>query len=103
MYVVWKTQFFFSRTVLSVIMTSVGCVSEVSERCGHAHSHKPHPLDWMSHNNEYYNCSRYQSNPGIVKERVTTAREALKKYIFYYERVSYNHLSIILSLFLFLF
>ena len=91
--------FLLSRTVQSVIMTSVGCASEVSERCGHAHSHKPHPLDWTSHNNEYYNCSRYQSNPGIVKERVTTAREALKKYIFYYERVSYN-LSIIIFIFI---
>ncbi|CAG0896887.1 unnamed protein product [Cyprideis torosa] len=43
--------------------------------------------DWKNHGSEYYDCSRYKENPNIAKENeLTKAREALKKYIFYYER-----------------
>ena len=44
--------------------------------------------DWRSHGSEYYECSRYKSNPNIVNESAgIQAREALKKYLFYFERV----------------
>ncbi|KAK0049838.1 protein ariadne-2 [Biomphalaria pfeifferi] len=43
--------------------------------------------DWKSHGSEYYECSRYKENPNIANESVhVQAREALKKYLFYYER-----------------
>lgn len=43
--------------------------------------------DWKSHGSEYYECSRYKENPNIVNESVhAQAREALKKYLHYYER-----------------
>lgn len=43
--------------------------------------------DWRSHGSEYYECSRYKSNPNIVNESAgIQAREALKKYLFYFER-----------------
>lgn len=43
--------------------------------------------DWKSHGSEYYECSRYKSNPNIVNESAgIQAREALKKYLFYFER-----------------
>jgi ariadne-2 len=64
--------------------------------------------DWKSHGSEYYECSRYKENPNIANESVhaqvksskhissfclkqtfvtfTQAREALKKYLHYYER-----------------
>ncbi|BET02256.1 IBR [Nesidiocoris tenuis] len=43
--------------------------------------------DWKSHGSEYYECSRYKENPNIVNESVLAqAREALKKYLHYYER-----------------
>lgn len=46
-------------------------------------------LDWKTHGSEYYECSRYKENPNIVHESVhAQAREALKKYLFYFERVS---------------
>ena len=45
--------------------------------------------DWKSHGSEYYECSRYKSNPNITNESAgIQAREALKKYLFYFERVS---------------
>lgn len=45
--------------------------------------------DWKSHGSEYYECSRYKENPNIANESVhAQAREALKKYLHYYERVS---------------
>lgn len=44
--------------------------------------------DWKSHGSEYYECSRYKENPNIAYESVhAQAREALKKYLHYYERV----------------
>lgn len=44
--------------------------------------------DWKSHGSEYYECSRYKENPNIAHESVhAQAREALKKYLHYYERV----------------
>ena len=45
--------------------------------------------DWKTHGSEYYECSRYKENPNIANESVhAQAREALKKYLFYFERVS---------------
>lgn len=47
--------------------------------------------DWKSHGSEYYECSRYKENPNIANESIhAQAREALKKYLHYYERVSYQ-------------
>lgn len=47
--------------------------------------------DWKSHGSEYYECSRYKENPNIAHESVhAQAREALKKYLHYYERVSWH-------------
>ena len=46
-------------------------------------------LDWKTHGSEYYECSRYKENPNIANESAhAQAREALKKYIFYFERVT---------------
>jgi ariadne-2 len=49
--------------------------------------------DWKSHGSEYYECSRYKENPNIANESAHAqnlihlqAREALKKYLHYYER-----------------
>ncbi|KAK3912194.1 putative E3 ubiquitin-protein ligase ariadne-2 [Frankliniella fusca] len=43
--------------------------------------------DWKAHGSEYYECSRYKENPNIAHESVhAQAREALKKYLHYYER-----------------
>ena len=45
-------------------------------------------IDWKTHGSEYYECSRYKENPNIANESANAqAREALKKYIFYFERV----------------
>ena len=61
--------------------------------------------DWKTHGSEYYECSRYKENPNIAHESVhAQAREALKKYLHYYERVSifldilYVHIYILLFL-----
>lgn len=43
--------------------------------------------DWKAHGSEYYECSRYKENPNIANESShAKAREALKKYLFYFER-----------------
>ncbi|XP_045482679.1 potential E3 ubiquitin-protein ligase ariadne-2 [Harmonia axyridis] len=43
--------------------------------------------DWKTHGSEYYECSRYRENPNIALESAhAQAREALKKYLHYYER-----------------
>ncbi|KFM80044.1 hypothetical protein X975_14917, partial [Stegodyphus mimosarum] len=43
--------------------------------------------DWNAHGSEYYECSRYKENPNIANESAhAQAREALKKYLFYFER-----------------
>jgi len=43
--------------------------------------------NWRTHGSEYYECSRYKENPNIVNESVhAQAREALKKYLHYFER-----------------
>merc|ERR1719367_847299 len=43
--------------------------------------------DWRSHGSEYYECSRYKENPNIAHESAhAQAREALKKYLHYFER-----------------
>lgn len=47
--------------------------------------------NWNEHNREYYECSMYKQNPEVANENCgVKAREALKKYLFYYERW-YNH------------
>lgn len=47
--------------------------------------------DWKAHGSEYYECSRYKENPNIANESAhAQAREALKKYLFYFERYE-NH------------
>ena len=44
--------------------------------------------DWKKHGDSYYECSRYKENPKLSKEsKHTKAREALKKYLFYFHRV----------------
>ena len=44
--------------------------------------------DWKTHGSEYYECSRYKENPDTVNQsQQAQAREALKKYLFYFERV----------------
>jgi len=43
--------------------------------------------NWRTHGSEYYECSRYKENPNIANESVhAQAREALKKYLHYFER-----------------
>ncbi|XP_048879147.1 E3 ubiquitin-protein ligase ARIH2-like [Brienomyrus brachyistius] len=43
--------------------------------------------DWKSHGSEYYECSRYKENPEVTNQsQQAQAREALKKYLFYFER-----------------
>jgi len=43
--------------------------------------------DWRNHGSEYYECSRYKENPNIANESAhAQAREALKKYLHYFER-----------------
>ncbi|KAL3289867.1 hypothetical protein HHI36_023257 [Cryptolaemus montrouzieri] len=43
--------------------------------------------DWKTHGSEYYECSRYRENPNVAYESAhAQAREALKKYLHYYER-----------------
>eukprot|EP00095_Tigriopus_kingsejongensis_P002299 maker-scaffold1442_size41114-snap-gene-0.20 protein:Tk02299 transcript:maker-scaffold1442_size41114-snap-gene-0.20-mRNA-1 annotation:"GH21451" len=43
--------------------------------------------DWRNHGSEYYECSRYKENPNIAHESAhAQAREALKKYLHYFER-----------------
>ena len=47
--------------------------------------------DWKTHGSEYYECSRYKENPNIAHESAhAQAREALKKYLHYFERVCQN-------------
>ena len=55
--------------------------------------------DWKTHGSEYYECSRYKENPNIANESVhAQAREALKKYLFYFERVSNECSFLVLTL-----
>ncbi|XP_077292104.1 E3 ubiquitin-protein ligase ari-2 [Arctopsyche grandis] len=43
--------------------------------------------EWRTHGSEYYECSRYRENPGVAHDsHHAQAREALKKYLHYYER-----------------
>ena len=45
-------------------------------------------VDWKSHNREYYECSRYKSvQLGSDDSAQSKAREALNRYLFYFERV----------------
>ena len=51
--------------------------------------------NWTEHNREYYECSIYKENLQVVSENSgLKAREALKKYLFYYERVCAGKLGI---------
>jgi len=46
--------------------------------------------EWKKHGDSYYECTRYKDNPKLSKEnKHTKAREALKKYLFYFQRVSF--------------
>ncbi|CAK8687789.1 unnamed protein product [Clavelina lepadiformis] len=43
--------------------------------------------DWKAHGNSYYECSKYKENPTMTNSsQQTQAREALKKYLFYFHR-----------------
>lgn len=43
--------------------------------------------DWKTHGSEYYRCSRYEENPNVANESShARAKEALKKYLHYFER-----------------
>lgn len=44
--------------------------------------------DWITHGTEYYECSRFKGDtkPKKSDDEHVKAREALKKYLFYYER-----------------
>ena len=47
--------------------------------------------DWKTHGSEYYECSRFKeqttnTNTANTQQQNAKAREALKKYLFYYER-----------------
>jgi len=45
-------------------------------------------LDWKTHENNYYECSKYRGQPQSKSETIqSSAREALKKYLHYFERV----------------
>ena len=45
--------------------------------------------DWKTHGSEYYRCSRYEENPNVANESShARAKEALKKYLHYFERVA---------------
>jgi hypothetical protein len=45
-------------------------------------------LDWKTHENNYYECSKYRGQPQSKLETTQScAREALKKYLHYFERV----------------
>uniref|UniRef100_UPI00358F1674 E3 ubiquitin-protein ligase ARIH2-like n=1 Tax=Myxine glutinosa TaxID=7769 RepID=UPI00358F1674 len=51
--------------------------------------------EWKTHGSEYYECSRYKENPDIVNQsQQAQAREALKKYLFYFERWENHNKSI---------
>ena len=48
--------------------------------------------DWKTHGSEYYRCSRYEENPNVANESShARAKEALKKYLHYFERVRSQH------------
>lgn len=43
--------------------------------------------DWASHGSSYYECSKYKENPNIGQETAkTNARNALEKYLHYFQR-----------------
>lgn len=44
--------------------------------------------DWKRHGDSYYDCTRYKENQGSPGNECTKARDALKKYLFYFHRVS---------------
>jgi len=54
-------------------------------------SNKYDVVEWKfkSHGRQFYDCSRFQENPNLANESShALAREALKKYLFYFEKVS---------------
>ncbi len=45
-------------------------------------------IDWKTHENNYYECSKYRGQPqSQLETKQSRAREALKKYLHYFERV----------------
>ena len=41
--------------------------------------------DWKQHGNEYYDCSKFKPDPSA-----NVAKEALRRYLHYYERVCFT-------------
>jgi hypothetical protein len=80
--------YFFSH-VFHVIIISVGCVSEVRDKKKTFFFGMNFLLsDWKTHENNYYECSKYRGQPQSQLETTQSrAREALKKYLHYFERV----------------
>lgn len=67
-----------------------GCNHMKCKKCGHDFCWMCLG-DWSAHGSEYYECSKYKENPNIANESEhAQAREALKKYLFYFERWA-NH------------
>ena len=55
--------------------------------------------DWKTHGSEYYRCSRYEENPNVANESShARAKEALKKYLHYFERVGFLFSIIIMTM-----
>ncbi|VVC37293.1 Zinc finger, RING/FYVE/PHD-type,IBR domain [Cinara cedri] len=52
--------------------------------------------DWKAHGTEYYDCSKYRENPQNGSESAK-AREALKRYLHYYERWENHSKSLLLE------
>jgi hypothetical protein len=60
-------------------------------------------LDWKTHENNYYECSKYRRQPqSQLETKQSRAREALKKYLHYFERVITRRVFVRLVYFIFL-
>jgi len=81
---------------LVVIEKNGGCNHVHCVRCNYDFCWMCHG-DWKNHGSEYYECSRYKENPNIVNETQAQAREALKKYLFYFERYENHKKSLLLE------
>ncbi|XP_062522196.1 E3 ubiquitin-protein ligase ARIH2-like [Corticium candelabrum] len=63
-----------------------GCNHMVCGKCHHEFCWMC-VADWQSHNREYYECSRYKAeNESSGASAKSKAREALNRYLFYFER-----------------
>ncbi len=60
-------------------------------------------IDWKTHENNYYECSKYRGQPqSQLETKQSRAREALKKYLHYFERVRTRRVFVRLLYFIFL-